>query len=422
MKDKLYFINNFFNSSFLIISFLILFGIWNSTLNAAVITSTTSGGLWSNNATWVGNTLPTSSDDVVIVNSSVVTVDVVITIKSLTIGQGVSGILQWNASNNAITVTGNVLINSGASLLLYTTTASGATLNIGGNFTNSGFANLSLGTLNFNGSQQSGGSLSQTLGGTGTFTGQGASGIIRTLLFQTAGSSTISTSQNLIVTLSFIHSAGSLNTNGKLTIDNTAQVYGQAINTQVASVAVTNMGSGYTSSPDVSAAGAALWLASTPVVEGNKLVSGTNVYSVTVGGTTGVSAPVHTSGIVTDGATLLWVGNTGTIGNALINTVVANTQYFYGGNLYTCTVAGVIAVGTPPVHLSGVVSSGAASFLYVGSPAQVVVNYDATTQTLRSLTLSNKGSGLSVAPSFSILSSSGTTSIMALLAARFTGE
>lgn len=407
MKNKLYSISNNLKGEFLSVIFLIFSGLLFTDSQAAVITSTPSGGLWNNTATWVGGVIPVSTDDVIISNSSIVTVDVVVTVKSVTVGQGTSGILQWGTTSNPMTVSGNVLISNAASLFLYTSTSTSVTLNVGGNFTNNGFANLALGTLNFNGSQQAGGSLSQTFDGSGTFAGQGTSGIIRTLTFVTTGSTTISTSQNLIVTLSFIHAAGTLNTNGKLSLDNTAQVYGQALNTRVENIAVTNMGVGYALAPKISAAGAVLWSASLPVVEGNILVSGSNVYAVTTAGTTGGVAPVHVSGTAADNtATLLWVGNTGTIGNALIGTVVAGTQYFYGTNLYTCIVGGAINLASPPIHLSGTVTSGAASFLYVGPAPQVSVNYDATTQTLRSLTLTNKGSGLTLAPSLSILGAS----------------
>ena len=412
MENKLYPKNNFKNNFLTILSIVFLF-FWTINSYSAQITSTNLGGLWKSPGTWVGGSLPTSSDDAVIANGAIVTVDTAVTLKSLTIGQGTSGILQWGTLTNTVTVSGNVLINSGASFLLYTASATSATLIVGGNFTNNGFANLALGVLTFNGSQQSGGSANQILNGTGVFTSNGSIGIIRTLAFQTTGSSTISTSQNLLVTFSFIHSAGSLNTNGKLSLDNTAQVFGQTLNTQVANIVVTNMGSSYTSSPIVSASGAILWSASLPVVAGNILVSGLNVYAVTTAGTTGLIAPVHSIGTASDNtATLLWVGNIGTIGNALIGTVALGTQYFYNNKLYTCIVGGTIDLALPPTHVSGVVASGTASFLYVGPAAQVSVNYDSNSpQTLRSIILTNPGSGYSSAPALSVLATAGSGAI-----------
>ncbi len=368
------------------------------------VTSTTAGGLWSSGATWAGGAVPQSVDNAIIADGAIVTIDQAVTITNLTIGEGASGVLQWNATSNALTVTGNVLVNSGGSFLPYTTAQLGITLNIGGNFTNNGFANLALSStiLNFNGSQQSGGSLSQTLGGTGNFYG----GIIRQLKFQTTGSSTINTSANLIVTENFTHSAGSLNTNGKLSIDNTAVVFGSS-NTQIASVAVTNMGSGYTSAPVIAPASSSNWVSAAGVGVGAVRVFGSNIYVATVAGTTAGAGPSHSSGTASDGTvTWLWVGNTGTPGipfgsGSLTPTV--GTQYFYGTNLYTCVTAGTISDANPPVHVSGVVASGGASFLYAGSAAHLTVNHDATTQTLRSLTLTNPGSGYISAPALVVL-------------------
>ena len=152
MKNKLYSISNNLKGEFLSVIFLIFSGLLFTDSQAAVITSTPSGGLWNNTATWVGGVIPVSTDDVIISNSSIVTVDVVVTVKSVTVGQGTSGILQWGTTSNPMTVSGNVLISNAASLFLYTSTSTSVTLNVGGNFTNNGFANLALGTLNFNGS------------------------------------------------------------------------------------------------------------------------------------------------------------------------------------------------------------------------------------------------------------------------------
>ena len=86
----------------------------------------------------------------------------------------------------------------------------------------------------------------------------------------------------------------------------------------------------------------------------------------------------------------------GTLGNPFqVTSVTVGTQYFYGGNLYTCTVSGTPSATAPPTHTSGTAVSGTATFLYAGTPAQVTVNYDATTQTARSLNLTSAGSGYS---------------------------
>ena len=371
------------------------------------ITSTALGGLWSNPATWAGGIVPIAGDNVTIADGAIVTGDVATpALGNLTIGQGTSGILQFNGTTYtapivAVTVSGNVTVSTGAKLIQYSSGGTGQAINVGGDFINNGFVNAAIGTISFNGSQQAGGNLAQNLTGTGTFVGDGTKGFIRVLFFQTTGSTSITTSQNLITTSAFAQTAGSLNTNGKLTIDNTAQVYGQALNTQVASIAVTNMGTGYTSAPVVFGATCSPWVASATAVVGTRYFAGGNVYICTTAGTfDATTAPSHTTGIITNGtASLLWLAQVGTLGNPFILTITTiGTQYFYGGNLYVCTVAGIPSSAAPPTHISGAVASGAATFLYVGNPATVAVNYDAVTSTVRSLTITNAGSGYSSSP------------------------
>jgi hypothetical protein len=56
------------------------------------------------------------------------------------------------------------------------------------------------------------------------------------------------------------------------------------------------------------------WVASTSVALNAYLISGFNLYKVTTAGTTGASAPVHTSGSAANGtATLLYIGDIGHI-------------------------------------------------------------------------------------------------------------
>lgn len=126
-------------------------------------------------------------------------------------------------------------------------------------------------------------------------------------------------------------------------------------------------------------------------------VSGNNVYRCISGANIGPSAPTHTSGIA---PIFLSIGTTGTLGTPFLGAQshTAGTQYFYGGNLYVCTTTGIASTALPPVHTSGVAASGAANFLYVGSPAIASVNWLASNQTVRSITLTSQGSGLSSAP------------------------
>lgn len=376
-----------------------------TTYVSTTVTSKPGGGLWSSPATWQSGVLPLAGDDVVITDGATVTVDIAVTgIRNLTIGQGSSGVLQWGTASNTMTLIGNLTVNPGAKFLPYTSgSLTGQTVNIGGNFVNNGFCNLAVRStaIKMNGAQQNGGSANQNFSGVGTFAGNATHAIVDGLSFHSTGNSSITTSRNL-VTGNFGLTLGNLNTNGKLSIDNTAQVTGQALNTQVANVVVTGMGAGFATAPVVFGSSVNAWTASGSAISGSRYYSATRVYLCTVSGTfNATTAPSHTSGTATNGtATLLWLGNLGTIGNPFsLGTTTVGTQYFYGNNLYTCTVAGTPDAASPPVHVSGVVISGTAAFRYAGTAATVTVNHDATTQTVRSLNLVNAGSGYNAAPS-----------------------
>ena len=371
-------------------------------LAPATFTSTANGGLWSSATTWVGGVVPPAGNDVTIAAGSTVTADQSMTYRNLTI----NGTMQWNATapsstTNFLTLTSNLNVNSGGRLLAYNAVASpvGSSINVAGNFVNDGYVNLAYGFLQFNGT-------GSTLSGSGTFEGDGTRGIIKGFT-SFSGNNTISTSQNLTLSQQMSHLSGTLNTNGKLRLDNTALIYGRPLNTEVASVAVTGMGSGYTAAPVASCAGAAIWASGATLAIGNVRTTATGIYLCTTGGTSGTSAPVHTSGTATatgGTAVFLWLAPAGTIGTPYISTTLTlGTQYFYGGNLYTAvaTTAAALAV---PTHTSGTVGS----FRYAGSAARVSVNWDATTSTVRSLNLVSAGSGYSSAPAITFAAAAGT--------------
>ena len=364
----------------------------------STFTATANGGLWSSPATWVGGVVPGSGNDVTIPAGSIVTVDQVTSYRNLAI----SGTVQWNGTANAMTLGGNLTINSGGRFLPYSTSGTGVTVNIGGNLQNDGYANLAVTTtfINFNGN-------GSTLSGTGVFEGDGTRGIIRTLAFQNLGSNTISTSQNLTVSSGFTHTAGSLNTNGKLRIDNTAQIYGQALNLQVASVAVTNMGSLYTVAPVVFGTAVVPYANALAATLGTRYFSGNNVYLCTANGTFNATAPTSTTAttFTTSGPTLIWIGTLGTLGtNVPYNgTLSLTTQYFYGDNVYQAISA--TATTTMPVHTSGTVGG----FRYLGTVAKASVIFDSVTGTVRSLNLTQPGSGFSTAPAVTISKGLGDT-------------
>jgi hypothetical protein len=377
-----------------------------------VATATAIGGLWSSPATWVSGMVPNAASTVIVPAGSIVTVDQVTNIASL----DVSGILQWNATSNAMTVLGNITVNAGGKFLPYTTSTGGTTgiaINAGGDFINNGYCNFSAGAstvnfLNFNGSQQVGGSLNQTLGGTGVFEGNGVKGIIRGLAFQTTGTCTINTAQDLIVNAEIAHTNGTLNTNGKLTLDNTAQCYGQPINTQVSHVAVTNMGATLSAAPVVCGVAVTPYASGAVANLGTRYFFGNNVYLCTAGGTFNATPPTSNTPnaiFVTSGPSLLYIGTLGTLGaNVPYNSTLSlTTPYFYGDNWYQAIAT--TATTTMPTHVAGTVGN----FRYLGPAAKVSVNFDAVTQTVRSLTITNAGSGWNSATAPALVFSHGVT-------------
>ena len=200
---------------------------------------------------------------------------------------------------------------------------------------------------------------------------------------------------------------GTLNTGGKLKIDNGAQVYGQSINQQVSNIAMTNMGQGYTGTPiawgtavvlDTSLAGNAGQI----IIRGSFVTDGTHVYYCIDSAMAGLpSSPAwpYTGLPATDattfsrgGGTFIYVDEIGAIGNPLkvgtSTALISGAQYFYNGNLYMATSTS--AVATAPTHTSGLVGN----LLYTGTRARVTVNYDAVAGRVRSLSLTNAGSGI----------------------------
>ena len=410
------------------------------TTHATVTKTAIIGGLWSNPATWGGTTaadLPQSNDDVVIPNGVTLTIDQVVSAKSITIGQGGSGApaastLQWNATANALTMFGNLTVASNGRLLPYTAAAtpSGATINIGGDFTIDGYANLAVTstTINMCGSTLAGGSSTQTITGTGQIQGNGSDntvdGIINTLQIGTTGTVTLNTTQNIVVNNTFNDYAGTLATNSKLKIDNTAIIYGQSLNKQLASVPITSMGSGYTAAPVVFGAAVLPWPAagqSLSVSSNTRYFVGNNVYGIIAAssavsdgnGPTATTPATAISPTLTSGtATVLWLGTLGSIGNPYPSgggALTLGLQYFYGDNMYLCTAAGNTSASTAPTHTSGTAVSNAATLLYIGQVGKVSVNSDATTNTVRSLTITNAGTYLTSASAVLAFSPSNAT-------------
>ncbi|NDA99232.1 MAG: hypothetical protein EBY31_08540, partial [Flavobacteriia bacterium] len=272
----------------------------------ATYTSTSTGGLWSSAATWVGNAVPPAGNDFVIAAGSIVTIDGVYSPRDLT----VNGQLQWNATANALNVNGNMLINPGGKFLGYTTVPAVVTCNLFGNFTNNGYANL-------------------------------VYSLVRAMGVYNGGNNTINTSQNLTLTSGYNALNGNLNTNGKIKFDNTASLTGLPLNQKVLNVAVTAMGSGYTVAPVVFGAAVIQYAPALATTVGGRYIYGNNVYLSTAVGVFNAIPPTSTGATLftSSGPSLMWIGTNGNIGTNLPynGTLSLTTQYFVGDNLYRAT-------------------------------------------------------------------------------------
>jgi hypothetical protein len=209
------------------------------------IYSTPIGGLWSSPASWVGGIVP-NAENAIIADGAIITIDQPVTVNDLTVGEGNSGVLQWNSVRNNINALGNVMVNNGANFNLFTAEASprGVLVNVGNNFTNNGTVHAGYSTSGFNaGIFFIGVNSNPILAGSGTF----VNGIISALFYRTNGNASINTSQN-ITTRILTQASGTLNTNNKLEINNTVQIFGETFNQKIYEIVVTNMGSGYNTS------------------------------------------------------------------------------------------------------------------------------------------------------------------------------
>ena len=157
----------------LLFSLVIIAGLSFSSF-AQTIKSQPQGGLWSDPNTWIGGSVPLSSQSVLIADGSVVTVNTAVTISGLTVGEGTSGVMQWSTASS-LTVNGGITIATGAFFAPYASSSSGFTITFSGNLVNNGTTNLALSAL------VTTGAAAQSIGGTGNFIGDGTSGIIKSI-------------------------------------------------------------------------------------------------------------------------------------------------------------------------------------------------------------------------------------------------
>lgn len=113
--------------------------------DAAIITSTSSGGNWNDPTTWVGGIVPRSTDDVVIATNATVLMDAVNTssgILSLTVSSGSTLQTSSSAGNIRFYIKGNITNNGTINLWLSSTQGSGITLTGNSTWSGSGTWNL----------------------------------------------------------------------------------------------------------------------------------------------------------------------------------------------------------------------------------------------------------------------------------------
>jgi hypothetical protein len=194
----------------------------------------------------------------------------------------------------------------------------------------------------------------------------------------------------------------------------------------VTSISITEYGTGYTSAPSVyiGSQGSVAWAGSTAVALGALLSSGGNYYMVTVAGTTGSTAPTHTSGSQTNGtATLLYVTvNNGSGSGATATATVINqpgiaiasfsgrvwiaqdrTIYYTAADSYndfTSVSAGNITITDATLHGDIIQIISANNFLYIFGTDSINVFSDVRVSTTGVTLFTNTNISASIGSNF----------------------
>jgi hypothetical protein len=152
------------------IYFVLMLLIMGANVAFSQITSTPAGGNWNSTSTWVGGTVPGSADDVIIADGATVTINANASALSITVGQGTSGILQFEQNSaRGFLVEGDVTVAAGGTFRSSLAGAqTGHLLLVGGSIINNG-------TLDFSTNGNTAGALIEFTGATNeTFGGSGA--------------------------------------------------------------------------------------------------------------------------------------------------------------------------------------------------------------------------------------------------------
>ena len=371
-----------------------------TTAVGGTITSTGTGGLWSQSATWVGGAVPTADNNVTIASSATVTIDVATGAYDLV----VSGNLIFEAITvRTLSVGNNLTINSGATLTAPTTgTVITHVLNVFNNITNNGTLDLSVNTagveLRFSGINSA------------TYSGTGATNDMYLLTMNKAVPSGIATTTSPVVEVSltnmtgkgavgafvnFVTMTGILKFSGTNTFTN--------ILFTAAGYTIPITGGLWINNPNMTLTGlngSPLWngllrvsagTANFGNASGNQLSGGANATYIFEGGTTNFSGRFLNSSAITltiTGGTI----NVATVGNASSSVAsfgfasTANTITISGGTInlktansaatkldYTLSGASNITGGTLNVN-----GTAATTYTIIGNTPNLVVNNTCT--------------------------------------------
>lgn len=129
-------------------------------------------GNWQTGATWNTGTVPTAIDNVIINNNHTVTINQNAACHNLTVGQGTSGILRIGNNNTArsLTISGNIVVNSGAQFVVNTASNTTHNLTCTGNISNAGTVDMMVDGNSFCNATFNHGYANQTIGGSGLLT------------------------------------------------------------------------------------------------------------------------------------------------------------------------------------------------------------------------------------------------------------
>jgi uncharacterized surface protein with fasciclin (FAS1) repeats len=144
---------------------IFLFG--HFALLQAQISSTASGGNWSNTATWVGGVIPQASDNVIIAAGASVELDVAGACNNLT----ANGTLNFSTASRSFSSAGTTTINNGGRINFTTTTTAAFVRSFNDIIVNTGGTWLSTSLVTLNGNLSNSGSFTTSTSGTITFAG-----------------------------------------------------------------------------------------------------------------------------------------------------------------------------------------------------------------------------------------------------------